>query len=68
MNQIPLRPIHQLPLPPPPVPADPPVLGDVTNIIAYERVVKKRKREDNTLITDEEEAHVEIAKMKVKSS
>jgi hypothetical protein len=49
------------------VPADPPVLGDVTNIMAYEKEVKKRKREDDTTVTDEEIAHVAVAKMQVNS-
>ena len=66
MNQIPSR--ARQALPPPPVPADPPVLADVTNILQYERSVKKRKLEDDTAVTDDEIALIEVGKLKVKSS
>jgi hypothetical protein len=63
MNPIPHRVLAPLPLPP--VPNIPPVLGDVTEIKAYKKLLKKRKAADINSVTDDEIATVYVAEMQV---
>ena len=60
-----VAPIPQLPQVTLPVPRDPPVLTDITNMNSFREKASKQKRQDDNAITDEDMAHITINEHKV---